>query len=128
MKFLIRENLIKMNHCDYNQLSPFSWRGVVASAKIVVNERGEVKRKAKHLTFLFLFLQYFLSAQNLIPNPGFEQHDEFKVFEWMQPAIPYYHFQYTYDSLSVPHGGTCLNGICLRDNDENEYLQIELKE
>jgi outer membrane protein OmpA-like peptidoglycan-associated protein len=82
----------------------------------------------KQFTFLLLLLSYSLSAQNLIPNPGFEQHDESRVFEWMQPAMPYYHFQYAYDSLSVPHSGTCLNGICLRDNDENEYLQIELKE
>jgi outer membrane protein OmpA-like peptidoglycan-associated protein len=85
-------------------------------------------RMRKQFTFLFFLLQYFSSAQNLIPNPGFEQHDENRVFEWIQPAIPYYHFQYTYDSLSVPHSGTCLNGICLRENEDNEYLQVELKE
>ncbi len=76
----------------------------------------------------FLLLQNYLSAQNLIPNPGFEEHDEYFVSEWIQPAPPYYHFEYKYDSLSTPHSGDCFNGLCLRKNDENEYFQIKLKE
>lgn len=82
----------------------------------------------KRIIILVLFLQQCAVAQNLIPNPGFEEHNDYIVFQWKQPAIPYYHFQFIYDSLSLPHSGTCLNGICLRTNYENEYLQVKLKE
>ena len=88
--------------------------------------RLNTMHKLVFLFFLLICLPVF--AQNKIPNPGFEEHDEDSVFYWKQPGIPFYHFQYKYDSLSVPHGGTCLNGICLRNNDENEYLQVKLKE
>ncbi len=77
---------------------------------------------------LCLLLQNYLSAQNLVPNPGFEEHDEYRVIQWIQPTGGYYHFQYENDSLSGSHSGSCVNGICLRNNFENEYLQIKLKE
>lgn len=72
----------------------------------------------------------FLSAQNLIPNPGFEEHHGDTVLYWKQPSGEYYHYEYYSSYLSFPHSGMCDDGICMhyRDNLPNEYLKIKLKE
>ncbi len=79
--------------------------------------------------YSLVFLVYFLSvnAQNLIPNPGFENVFTETDYQWVQPQGPYYHYEKT-DSASLhpAHTGDYVNGLCMYNNRENEFLHIKL--
>lgn len=90
--------------------------------------------KQTNHTLLFLFSLVLLAtaqlwqsnavqAQNLVPNPGFEEHHFDSVLYWEQPIGSYYHFEVNSNSA---HSGDCLNGICLWRNEVSEYLLVKL--
>lgn len=62
-------------------------------------------------------------SQNLVPNPGFEEHKLDSVFYWEQTNKPYYHFEF--NTLKA-HSGNCMNGLCIWESSSSEYLQIKL--
>ncbi len=81
--------------------------------------------------FLFLILICFLqiSAQNLIPNAGFEEIFTRSELQWVQPQGPFYHYEET--NMSTAHKalkGRYVNGICMYNNEPNEYLHVKLLE
>jgi len=67
------------------------------------------------------------NGQNLIPNPGFEEVFTEIEYQWVQPQGPYYHYEKT-DSLSLhkAHKGDYVNGLCMYNNRENEFLHVKL--
>jgi outer membrane protein OmpA-like peptidoglycan-associated protein len=77
---------------------------------------------------IFYFSTLNAFAQNLIPNPGFEEHHGDTALYWKQPPGKFYHFLYYSTPLNSPHTGSCFNGICMHSNRANEYLAVELKE
>jgi outer membrane protein OmpA-like peptidoglycan-associated protein len=76
---------------------------------------------------LLFILSYFpifaCFAQNLVPNPGFEEHRHDTVLFWEQTNRPFYHFEY---NTSNAHSGNCMDGICIWKNSSSEYLQAKL--
>ncbi len=79
---------------------------------------------------LFSF-SFFLTAigfgQNLIPNPGFEEVLTETEYQWVQPQGPYYHYEKTDSTyLHQAHSGDYVNGLCMYNNRENEFLHIKL--
>ncbi|MGB6035090.1 MAG: hypothetical protein WBG42_02395, partial [Cryomorphaceae bacterium] len=79
--------------------------------------------------FLFFLITNVANGQNLIPNPGFEEVFTELEYQWVQPQGPYYHYEKT-DSLSLhkAHGGNYVNGLCMYNNRENEFLHVKLLE
>jgi outer membrane protein OmpA-like peptidoglycan-associated protein len=81
-------------------------------------------------------------SQNLIPNPGFEEHDKCMGFntmikEWKMPTGKYYHYlsdcpvgksQYSGEEFNAPYRGKCFAGICLYPAETREYITVPLKE
>jgi outer membrane protein OmpA-like peptidoglycan-associated protein len=70
-----------------------------------------------------------LFAQNLIPNPGFEEIFTQLEYQWVQPQGLYYHYEkadstVNYSALT----GKYVNGLCMYNYRPNEYLHIKLKE
>jgi outer membrane protein OmpA-like peptidoglycan-associated protein len=79
-------------------------------------------------SFLFFVIALILQntalhAQNLVPNPGFEQHYYDSVIYWQHPEKPYYHF---ITNSKSAHSGNCLLGICDWTSQPTEYLQVKL--
>jgi len=81
------------------------------------------------LKFIFLLIPIGGFGQNLIPNPGFEEVFTELEFQWVQPQGPYYHYEST-DSLTQhqARSGRYVNGLCMYNNRENEYLHVKLLE
>lgn len=74
---------------------------------------------------------YFPSAQNLIPNPGFEEFDGSQVLDWIHRRIPYTHFEKDTSKNGLSHSGICFYGICVCNNNGsklNEIVYIKLQE
>lgn len=68
-------------------------------------------------------------AQNLIPNPGFEDLFTQFEFQWVQPQGPFYHYEQPHPkSPHQAHGGDFNNGICMYSDEPNEYLHVKLLE
>jgi outer membrane protein OmpA-like peptidoglycan-associated protein len=68
-------------------------------------------------------------AQNLIPNSGFEEIFTASDHQWVQPQGPFYHYEVT--DVSTAHAafqGKFVNGICMYNNEPNEYLHVKLLE
>lgn len=66
-------------------------------------------------------------AQNLIPNPGFEELFTQLEYQWVQPQGPYYHYQSAHkDRQDKPLSGNYENGICMYNAEPNEYLHVKL--
>jgi outer membrane protein OmpA-like peptidoglycan-associated protein len=80
------------------------------------------------LVTYFLLQALLLSSQNLIPNPGFEEVFTDLEYQWVQPQGPYYHYEKT-DSLTLhhAHSGDYVNGLCMYNNRENEFLHVKLR-
>jgi len=79
--------------------------------------------------FGFLLICFMAHGQNLIPNPGFEEVFSELEYQWVQPQGPYYHYEKTdSSSLHEAHGGDYVNGLCMYNNRENEFLHIKLVE
>jgi outer membrane protein OmpA-like peptidoglycan-associated protein len=70
----------------------------------------------------------YCKAQNLIPNPGFEEKDIETMFQWVQPQGDFYHYEKNLELSGVSNSGNYFNGICMYNYQENEYLTIKLKE
>lgn len=97
---------------------------------------------AKHLFSLtaFLLLSCFLFSQNLIPNPGFEEHKNClglntEVKDWHMPVGKYYHYlsdcpvgraQYSGEEVNKPYKGKCTAGLCLHSREAGEYMIAKL--
>lgn len=81
----------------------------------------------KWLTIISFLICCSVSSQNLIPNPGFEEVLATGDYQWIQPQGPYYHYEIT-DSLSQHEAlsGSYVNGLCMYNNRENEYLHVKL--
>jgi len=48
-------------------------------------------------------------------------------YQWVQPQGPYYHYEKTdSSSLHPAHSGDYVNGLCMYNNRENEFLHIKL--
>ncbi len=73
--------------------------------------------------FIFSAIFNFCMAQNLVPNPGFEEHNLYSVNNWEQTEMPYYHFEI---NSTKAHSGNCLNGLCIWRTQASEYLQVKL--
>lgn len=69
------------------------------------------------------------NAQNLIPNPGFEDVLTPEEYNWVQPQGPYYHYERKSESMANgANSGDYLNGICMYAQEPNEYLHVKLKD
>ncbi|HKL03044.1 MAG TPA: OmpA family protein [Cryomorphaceae bacterium] len=68
-------------------------------------------------------------GQNIIPNPGFEEVFTAIEYQWVQPQGAYYHYE-SPDSLSDhgPRTGSFVNGLCMYNYGENEFLHVKLLE
>ncbi len=98
-----------------------------------------ILRHLSSFSIIFL-LGKMVFAQNLIPNPGFEEHKNCLGFntqlkEWIMPVGDYYHYlsdcpvgkaQYNGEEKNKPHEGKCLAGICLHSNEAGEYMLAKL--
>lgn len=95
------------------------------------------------LLFIALLIRNITFSQNLIPNPGFEEHGKClgfstQVKEWRMPEGKYYHYlnsacpvgttQYSGEQYNTSHEGTAFAGICLYPADAREYISVRLKE
>jgi outer membrane protein OmpA-like peptidoglycan-associated protein len=68
-------------------------------------------------------------AQNLIPNSGFEEIFTQLEYQWVQPQGPYYHYEAPDSSENIfPKEGRYVNGLCMYNYGENEFLHIKLLE
>lgn len=81
--------------------------------------------------FLIQILMFCLygGAQNLIPNAGFEEIFTRADHQWVQPQGPFYHYEETV--MGTAHRalkGRYVNGICMYNNEPNEYLHVKLLE
>lgn len=71
----------------------------------------------------------YAHGQNLIPNAGFEEIFTASEHQWVQPQGPFYHYEVT--DVSTAHAayqGKFVNGICMYNNEPNEYLHVKLLE
>ncbi|MEM9052761.1 MAG: hypothetical protein AAGC47_11965, partial [Bacteroidota bacterium] len=81
------------------------------------------------ITLIFSSVVLFVNGQNLIPNPGFEEVFTELAYQWVQPQGAYYHYEKT-DSLTYHQArtGQYVNGLCMYNNQENEFLHVRLLE
>ncbi|MFT6997967.1 MAG: outer membrane protein OmpA-like peptidoglycan-associated protein [Cryomorphaceae bacterium] len=79
--------------------------------------------------FCLVFISFLANGQNIIPNPSFEEVFTELEYQWVQPQGPFYHLEKT-DSTSLhqAHTGDYVNGLCMYNNRENEFLHIRLLE
>ena len=70
-----------------------------------------------------------VSAQNLIPNAGFEEIFTQLEYQWVQPQGVYYHYEAP-DSTEnfFPEASRYVNGLCMYNYGENEFLHVKLLE
>ncbi len=69
-----------------------------------------------------------LKSQNLIPNPGFEEHIGDSVLFWYQTTGDYYHYEKDFTKSDNINNINYINGICVLNATPSEYLHIKLKE
>src|SRR5688500_7878307 len=83
--------------------------------------------RATGLILLF-FCGIACSAQNLVPNPGFEENEGGRVTQWTQPLNDYYHYLAitSIDSGKVSYNS--VNGLCLIHPQNSEYMVVKLTE
>jgi outer membrane protein OmpA-like peptidoglycan-associated protein len=86
-----------------------------------------MNKTARILIFSF-FAATSSFAQNLIPNPGFEDHSNGKATHWRQPAPPRFHLECYYKTSFDPHSGNCHNGLCFHSADLTEFFHVKLSE
>ncbi len=67
-----------------------------------------------------------LSAQNLVPNSGFEENRNGMVTTWQQPLGGYYHYTGANGIDGYAYKGEFYNGLCLLNKQGSEYLQVKL--
>ncbi len=68
-------------------------------------------------------------AQNLIPNPGFEEPLAPAEFQWVQPQGPFYHYEKKLEQGDEgARTGQHINGLCMYNHEPNEYLHVKLRE
>ncbi len=93
-----------------------------------------------YLIISMICMGFSVQAQNLIPNPGFEEHANClglntNVKEWKMALGNYYHYlsdcpvpksQYGGEEKNKPHAGTGFAGICLYGREAGEYLMVKL--
>lgn len=81
------------------------------------------------IAFVILSLSGNLRAQNLIPNPGFEELFTQLDYQWIQPQGVFYHYE-AIDSTHYKstHSGRYVNGLCMYNTVPNEYLHVKLLE
>lgn len=78
---------------------------------------------------LFISLAFSAHAQNLIPNAGFEEIFTQLEYQWVQPQGPYYHYEAPDSSENIfPKDSRYVNGLCMYNYGENEFLHIKLLE
>jgi len=86
----------------------------------------KIRRVFGMLAFLFVTTAH---AQNLIPNAGFEEIFTQLEYQWVQPQGPYYHYEAPDSSENIfPKAGRYVNGLCMYNYGENEFLHIKLLE
>ncbi|MBI4931694.1 MAG: OmpA family protein [Bacteroidetes bacterium] len=87
-----------------------------------------------------IFLYSYSCAQNLIPNPGFEDHDKClglntRISVWSMPSNNFYHYlcdcpvpkaQYNGEEKNKAHEGKGISGICLYGREAGEYMMVKL--
>jgi outer membrane protein OmpA-like peptidoglycan-associated protein len=83
--------------------------------------------KCKHYLQLLLLLLFFhpASSQNLVPNPGFEEHRGEELMHWQHPEKPYYHPDC---STGQAFAGDCAEAVCFWKYGITEYIQTVLSE
>lgn len=74
-------------------------------------------------TNAFLWQNSALHAQNLVPNPGFEEYDEDSAIYWQHPGGGYYHFE---KNSGYARTGNCLMALCDWGADPTEYVEVKL--
>lgn len=78
---------------------------------------------------LFSFFTVEVRTQNLIPNAGFEEIFTQLEYQWVQPQGPYYHYEAPDSSENIfPQESRYVNGLCMYNFGENEFLHIKLLE
>ncbi len=78
------------------------------------------------LHIVLICLSVVAHAQNLVPNPGFEDLFTDPEYQWVQPQGASYHYAPVGEAHS--HSGEYINGICMYSHAANEYLHIKLVE
>ena len=76
--------------------------------------------------FVFTSSLFIAGAQNLVPNPGFEEHVGDSVKIWKQPLMDYYHYEEASSEAGSPYEGEHFNGVCMYNSNVNEYLHVKL--
>ena len=76
-----------------------------------------------------LFCRAEGKTQNLIPNAGFEEIFTQLEYQWVQPQGPYYHYESpdTIENFGA-RKGRYVNGLCMYNFGENEFLHVRLLE
>jgi len=99
-------------------------------------------RRYLSLSTVTAFLYTTAFTQNLIPNPGFENHDNCLGFntvvqEWKMPGGKFYHYlsdcpvgkaQYSGEENNKPYEGKSFAGVCLHSREAGEYIMVKLNE
>jgi outer membrane protein OmpA-like peptidoglycan-associated protein len=67
-------------------------------------------------------------SQNLVPNPGFEEHVNSQVLTWQQPQGAFYHYSTNGGGNGNAASGQYFNALCLLNKIGSEYLQVKLKQ
>jgi len=81
------------------------------------------------LGVIFTSVTLQVSAQNLIPNAGFEEIFTQLEYQWVQPQGVYYHYESPDSSSNIfPKDSRYVNGLCMYNYGENEFLHIKLLE
>lgn len=76
------------------------------------------------LCFIWLTLDGF--AQNLVPNPGFEENSYGQVRQWLQPVDDFYHYEVRVTSQENQVRYNAVNGLCLLFPDPSEFMLVKL--
>jgi outer membrane protein OmpA-like peptidoglycan-associated protein len=91
-----------------------------------------VKRNHKGFLLIFsififasasLLQKNFVRAQNLVPNPSFEEHHYDSVMSWQHAGNGFYHYE---TNSGWAHSGSCLINLCDWNYDPTEYLLAKL--
>lgn len=83
----------------------------------------------RFFTACFILLAGAASAQELIPDPGFEMSDRNNhPLYWTQAAGEFNHFYHAYDHAGKTYSGYGYHGLCMYKNEPNEFMHTPLKE
>lgn len=86
----------------------------------------------KYLKYIFTYIVMLylgaLSAQNLVPNPGYEERQKDGTPKyWTQPKGDYYHYEHMLVDTSGNEISNYLHGLCTIMPLPSEYLCVKLK-